>query len=308
MQNSIDLSIVLVNYNSKDHLQRCLESIYAHARGIRLEVWIVDNSQPNENLDSLVESFPGTQVVYNRSNVGFGTAQNEGFRRASGRYVLVLNPDTRFSSDLLDRLVQELDAHADIDIATVKILAEDGAVERPFWRHYSVGRLLLSEFFNVTIKASTPYTLERLSQIQDVEIISGAFMVMRQTALRRLGGFDERIFLYAEDAEICMRAHKLGMRLCYLPLEGVVHVGHGSTSVRSAGTSEVVLFNGLKSRMYVARKHLPPLTARLIAWITLAGALYRGVGFVLAGTLAGRPGWRRTGRSYLRAFQRLLRP
>jgi GT2 family glycosyltransferase len=133
-------------------------------------------------------------------------------------------------------------------------------------------------------------------------------MILRQPALRQLGGFDERIFLYGEDAEICMRAHKLGMRLCYLPLEGVVHAGHGSTGVRTAGTSEVVLFNALSSRIYVARKHLHPSTARLIAWITIAGALYRGVGFVLAGLVAGRPGWRKTGSSYLRAFQRLLRP
>lgn len=248
----MDLSIIIVNYYSERYISDCFKSIDKYTQDITYEKIIVNNSEKSKALDDLVEKGKNIRLLQNECNIGFGRAVNRGVNVATGKYLLILNPDTKIFRNILQELCTIFDKSNDIHLATIRIslMNDKEKYQLSFSKKYSICRILLSQFFNIKGKYKSGYFFINVDRPQKVDVISGAFMFIRSQVFKDLGGFDERIFLYSEDTELSIRAQKHKFNAYYLPLDGVMHVSMGSSS------SKYTVFSlTLKNQFYVLDKH-----------------------------------------------------
>lgn len=210
-------TIVIVSFNARDLLRQCLATLRMHAP--QYPTIVVDNASIDGSATMVEHEFPQMRLVRNDKNLGFGAACNRGLREVETDYALLLNPDTRFEADPLPRLIQTLDEYPDAAIVGCRLISSDGVTQRSARRFPSARRSLRNAI-------AWPYRAP--SSLGDVDYVDGALMLGRTSALRAIGGFDERFFLYVEDADLCRRLHHRGWRVLYDPGVYVVHLGGGS--------------------------------------------------------------------------------
>jgi GT2 family glycosyltransferase len=228
----LDLSIVIVSYNTRDMLRDCIASLAAATDGIAAETWVVDNCSPDASADMVATEFPAVHLVANRENVGFARANNQALSQASGRHSVILNPDTECRPGALTTLVRYLDAHPHVGAVGPKLLNTDGSLQpngsrfpdplQSFLVVSEVRRLFRSRF-------------ERWSRMREdfdaeceLDVVSGACMMVRGEAIARVGLLDEDFFMFYEEVEWCWRIKKAGWKIVYLPQAEVVHHWMGS--------------------------------------------------------------------------------
>jgi GT2 family glycosyltransferase len=237
-------SIIIVNYNSGDSLARCLDSIEQLEKEAR--VLVVDNAS-TDGSEKAAERSGRVTLQRNAENLGFGRAVNQGLARTEGEFVLLLNPDCELRPHALDLLVSELCRHPHSAIAGPKILDSDGAVQGsargdPTLLTGLFGRsTLLTRVFSGSKLARRNVRLDLMtgeaSSDEDVDWVSGACMMARRDMLSAVGGFDERYFLYWEDADLCRRLRGRGWSIRYVASAAVVHqVGGSSRTVHELAT------------------------------------------------------------------------
>ena len=230
------LSIVIVNYNVKYFLEQCLLSIEAATRGMDgLEVFVVDNASTDGSLAYLQPKFPNVEFIANPDNPGFARANNQAFRRARGKYVLMLNPDTVVGEDCLRTLIYYMDERPEVGAVGLKMLNGNGVFLRESKRAFPTPWISfcklsgLSRLFPESPKYAQ-YALPYLSEDEEheVEVLAGAFMFMRREALERAGYLDERYFMYGEDIDLSHQIELAGYKNIYLP-ERLLHYKGEST-------------------------------------------------------------------------------
>jgi GT2 family glycosyltransferase len=242
-------SIIIVNFNSGDSLARCLGSIDELEKDAR--VLVVDNAS-TDGSEKAAERGGRVALQRNSENLGFGRAVNQGLARSEGEFVLLLNPDCELRSDALDRLVSALRGHPRSAIAGPKILDHDGAVQGSargdptlltglFGRSTLLTRVLSGSTLarrNVRFDLMTGDGVNNADESgEDVDWVSGACMMVRRDMLNVVGGFDERYFLYWEDADLCRRLRARGWSIRYVTNAEVVHqVGRSSRTVHALAT------------------------------------------------------------------------
>jgi N-acetylglucosaminyl-diphospho-decaprenol L-rhamnosyltransferase len=284
---SLDLSVVIVNWNVRDLLQRCVESVLSSQRSITTEIIVVDNASVDGSVEMLRAEFPQTILIANPENRGFPAANNQGIAAAQGRYVLLLNPDTEVLADALDALVQYMDAHPDVGLVGPQLLHPDGQVQSSRRRYPTLATL----FFESTwLESLAPRALLRryyvLDQpdnaVLDVDWITGAAMLARREVIQQVGGMDERFFMYSEELDWCRRIKAAGWRVVYHPEARVIHY-EGKSSEQAVPARHV---NFQRSKIRYARKyHGPRLAAALRLYLL---GLYAGqLGLELAKGLMG---------------------
>src|SRR5262245_32032141 len=234
----LDCSVLIVTYCSAADLPLCLDSVRRATHVASYEILVVDNAS-TDGTAALALADSGVRLIANRQNVGFSRANNQGFREARGRYVLLLNPDAQVSDGAIDRMVAFLDAHPDVGIAGGRVNSPDGTLQRASRRSIptpmvSLFRLAgLSRLFP-NHPAARAYNLEDTdpSATMDVGAVMGAFLMVRREAIEKTGGMDERYFLYGEDIDFCMAVRAAGWRVVYYP-EAVVTHRKGASSRQS---------------------------------------------------------------------------
>ncbi|MDL2322883.1 glycosyltransferase family 2 protein [Bacteroidales bacterium OttesenSCG-928-A17] len=248
------LSIVIVNYNVKYFLEQCLDSVLKAIRSIDSEVFVVDNCSSDYSLEYLIPLFPEVKFIENKENVGFSRANNQAIRESVGEYVLLLNPDTLIGENSLLRICDFMDAHPDAGALGVKMIDGSGAFlpesKRGFpspWNSFSKMSGLARLF--PKNKLFGGYHLRYLdeNQINEVDVLSGAFMLLRKTALDKAGLLDETFFMYGEDIDLSYRIHQAGFVNYYLP-ETILHYKGESTKkdiryVRNFYEAMLIFFN-----------------------------------------------------------------
>jgi asparagine synthetase B (glutamine-hydrolysing)/GT2 family glycosyltransferase len=258
-----ELSIVIVNWNTRDILRDCLTSVREHMAGVPHETLVVDNASTDGSPDMVRDEFPDVRLIVNDENVGFGRANNQAMHVARGRWLLLLNSDT----ELLDRSVAELfDAvrdRTDLGVAHCQMLLPDNRVQHSTGRFSSL-RLALLEDLGLSKLMSAKRRGEVLlngywahDEERDVDWVAGAMMLMPRAVFERTGGFDERLFMYGEDIEWCERIHAEGWRIRYFPQAKIRHRDHASAELRY-GDERLALCLKRQSDLYVAR-HGPVL-------------------------------------------------
>lgn len=223
------LSVVIVNYNVKYYLEQCIDSLSKAIEGIDTEVFVVDNCSTDGSVDYLQAKFPWVIFHENRENVGFSRANNQAIERATGEYILLLNPDTVVGEETLENACRFMDENPLTGALGVKMLDGFGDFlpesKRGFpspWNSF-VKMTGLARLFPQS-KIFGGYYLSYLSENEDnkVDVLAGAFMLLRRTAIEKTGGLDNSFFMYGEDIDLSYRIRQAGFDVCYLP-EPIIH-------------------------------------------------------------------------------------
>ena len=272
-----DVAAILVDYNAGDELVRAIESIAADLDGRDWEAVVVDNASTDASAASMAAFAPRVLVIRNRDNVGFATAVNQGLAATTAPLVLIINPDAQLRPGTVATLEAVLAEHDACAIAGPKILNPNGSVQGSargdpdmltglFGRRQALGRWL-SWLPVARRNVVDPATLPAQETSHVVDWLSGACVLARRPALAAVGGFDERYFLYWEDADLCRRLRAKGFHVRYVPGATAVHrVGHSSRTAQAASIRAFHRSARLYYDTHVAPGRLSPrrLAARLL--------------------------------------------
>jgi GT2 family glycosyltransferase len=269
----MDLSIVIVSWNTCDLLADCLTSIYIQPPKCEFEVWVVDNASTDGTPQMLREDFPQVCLVENQQNIGFARANNHAIDYSNSRYVLLLNPDTVVKPGALQKLVQYMDENPKTGAAGPRLLNPDETLQTSCYAAPTLRREFIRMFKFDRIWSDCCYRMEcwDLDQPREVDIIQGACLMLRREALDRVGLLDETFFIYSEDFDLCYRLLKDGWDRVWLPDAEVIHYGGQSTGQVSAE----MFLHLYQAKLMFMRKHYGWAAAPLYKLILLFSALPR---------------------------------
>ncbi len=255
----VDLSIIIVNYNVKEFLQQALLSLRKALEPFSHEIFVVDNASDDGSAILVQREFPEVILIRNDENLGFAVANNMALRRARGRYLVLLNPDTITRENTFVTLVDFLEKHPRTGMVGCKVLNPDGTLQLACRRSYptpwvAVTRLTGLSYLFPNSRLFGRYNLTYLpeNEVSRVDAISGSFMMIRREAFEQVGLLDEDFFLYGEDLDWCLRTTEAGWDIHYVPHTQIVHF-KGESSKRSRLDSLLVFY---KSMALFVKKHL----------------------------------------------------
>ena len=226
----MDVSIIIVNYNTKKLTMECIQSIYHSNMLFQYEILLVDNNSTDGTVEAVESQFPNVKIIANTENVGFSKANNQAIRLSIGRYILLLNSDTIVKYRTIDAMIQFMDEHLNIGASGCKVVLPDGSLDKACHRGFPTpsasfyyisglaGRFPTSARFN-------SYHLGHLNmnEIHEVDCLVGAFMLVRREAILQVGLLDETFFMYGEDIDWCYRIKEAGWKIYYYPHTEIVH-------------------------------------------------------------------------------------
>ena len=252
------LSIVIVNYNVEHFLEQCLFSVRKAVANIEAEVFVVDNNSVDGSLKMLAEKFPEVKVIANKDNVGFSRANNQAIRVSTGEYVLLLNPDTVVEDDTFTKTIAFMDSHPDAGGLGVKMVDGKGRFLPESKRGLPTPATAFYKMFGLAklfphSKRFARYYLGHLDndEINEVEILSGAFMLMRRETLDKSGLLDETFFMYGEDIDLSYRIILAGYKNYYFPKTRIIH--YKGESTKKTSVNYVLVF--YKAMEIFVKKH-----------------------------------------------------
>lgn len=282
------LSIIIVSYNVKYYLEQCLNSVQRATQDIDAEIYVIDNHSKDGSVEYLEKRFSQVNIVASNHNLGFARANNIGIRDSEGEYVLLLNPDTIVAETTLKRCIDFMDAHPDAGACGVKMLKINGepakesrrGVPDPMTSFYKMSGLCAkfpnSPRFGHYYMGPLPW-----DKPAEIEIVSGAFCMLRRTALDKAGFLDEDFFMYGEDIDLSYRILKTGFKNWYLPCE-ILHY-KGESTQKSSFRYVHVFYDAM---IIFLRKHYGHLSFFLTipiklaiyakAFVALIGMMYHG--------------------------------
>jgi len=236
---NVDLSIIIVNWNVRDLLCDCLNSIYEKTLGITFEIIVVDNASSDGSVEMVRAEFPQVKLLANSENLGFARANNLALPSAEGEYIGLLNPDTVLLNNAFGIMIAKLKDESNIGIVGPKLLASDGKVQEPCARKLVtlrsvIPRLLIGRMLATPLGTHLPPAEYDISQA--VECISGACMVMRREVLTDERIFNPQFFMYVEDVDLCYETVHRGWKIFYLSEALVTHYGGESADQDSIST------------------------------------------------------------------------
>jgi GT2 family glycosyltransferase len=272
----VEVSIVIVSFNTRDLLRECLTAVLKEAPSIRSEIFVVDNASTDGSADMVEREFPTIQLFRSDINLGFGRANNLALARARGRYFVLLNSDAFFAPGALARAIAHMDANPDCALGGGLLVGRDGTWQPSARSFHSVtgDAIILSglaaKFPHSRIFGSFDRTWADAKAAAPVDWVPGAFSIMRPQALRRTGFFDPAFFLYYEEVDLCLRLKQAGYTVWYWPDVVITHVGGESsrqhTSLDFSSTAAQVVLWRMRSTLLYYRKH-HGVRARFAFWM-----------------------------------------
>lgn len=269
----IELSIIIVNYNVKEFLSNLLDSIRKAVKKIPYEIIVVDNASDDGSVDLIKKKYSKVKLIANKTNVGFGSANNQAMKIAKGKYFLLINPDTIVREDTFSKMLEFFQNTSNAGIAGCKVLNANGSLQlacrRSFpgpWTSFTKVMGLSKLFPNSKLFARYNLTYLNPNRTYEVDAVSGAFMMIRKEIYDKIGGFDENFFMYGEDLDLCYRAQKLGSAVYYVHNAEIIHY-KGESTKRSNLDETKVFYNAM--HLFV-KKHL---SSSLIVELILRSAI-----------------------------------
>jgi hypothetical protein len=273
----VDLSIVIVNHNSKEFLGQLLPSLYETPCEVTFEVWVVDNNSTDGTLEMVAHRFPQVQLIANEVNRGFAAANNQALQKSRGRYILLLNPDTVLKPRALDIMVCFLDNHREVGAVGPKLLNLDGTVQLSS-KFFPTPKVAILKTLGVDRVFPEQPTLkkhflspEAREEAQEVESLQASCLMVRREMVDEVGPLDERFFMYCEDIDWCRRMREKGWKLYFLPEAQALHYRGGSTNKDSYRM--IIVYHQSLYRFY--EKYYAPDTFWLLNYAFYGGLLLR---------------------------------
>ncbi|MEO0977099.1 MAG: glycosyltransferase family 2 protein [Pseudomonadota bacterium] len=266
----MDISIIIVNWNTIDLLKDCLSSVVQNLGDLEAEIIVIDNASSDGSQEMVERDFPSAVLIRNEKNVGFAAANNQGFLIAKSENILLLNSDTVVHGDVLQKSVSYLDEHPSVGAMGCRVLNTDGTVQ-----------LTCSEFptlINLFVMSSGLWKLKtprwfgkylmtdwQRDSERSVEVISGCYLLVRNKVIREVGALDEHFFFFGEETDWCYRMRKAGWQLMFAPVGEITH--HGGGSVKKLNHKRDILLTNSKVKLH--RKH-GGVVAAAVCWLILA--------------------------------------
>ncbi|MCS6842854.1 MAG: glycosyltransferase family 2 protein [Caldilineales bacterium] len=287
----LDLAVIILNYNTRDLLRRCLQTVFASQGDLRFSVCVVDNASGDGSADMVRQEFPQAVLIASPVNGGFSYGNNLGLRHygftdrpgagdptATPRYALLLNPDTEVPPTALADMVAFMDATPACGVAGPKLVRLDGSLDLACRRSFptpevSLYRMLgLSKLFPRSRRFGR-YNLTYLDpdQMAEVDSVVGAFMMVRGEAIHQVGLLDETFFMYGEDLDWAYRIKQQGWQVWYQPAVTVLHVKEAASK-----TSSKARYEFYRAMLIFYRKHYQATTPRWLHWLIVGGIGLRG--------------------------------
>jgi GT2 family glycosyltransferase len=264
----VKLSIIIVNYNVQHFLEQCLHSVRKAVKAIPTEIWVVDNHSVDGSIAMLKEKFPEVKLVENVKNVGFSAANNQAIKQATGEYVLLLNPDTVVEEETFTKILSFVDSHPDAGGLGVKMIDGKGHFLPESKRALPTPEVAFYKIFGLAAifprsKRFGKYHLTYLSTdaINEVDVLSGAFMLIRKATLDKTGLLDEAFFMYGEDIDISYRITQAGYKNYYYPETRIIHY-KGESTKKSSVNYVLIFYNAMR---IFAQKHFSRQNAKLFS-------------------------------------------
>src|SRR6056297_1527525 len=237
LQNSMDLSIIIVSYNTKVLTKQMLESIYQEKNlDFDYETFVVDNHSQDGSIEMIQSSFPEVKLIVNKENFGFSKANNIAIKQAKGNFILLLNSDTFVNEFCLEKSLKYLQAHPKVGALGCKVMLPNGNLDHACKRGFptpsaSLYYLLKLDKLFPNSKKFGAYDLTYLSENEthEVDSLMGAFMIVRKETIAEVGLLDEEYFMYGEDIDWCYRIKKKGWKIIYYPEACIIHYKGGSS-------------------------------------------------------------------------------
>ncbi len=267
--SQIDVSVIIVSYNTREMTLECIRSVYEQTRQIRFEVIVVDNASSDGSVEAVSSCFPSVRLICPQQNLGFGGANNLASEHATGEHLLLLNPDTIVQDNAIDKLHAFAKAHGDNAVFGGQTRFADGSLNiASCWG--------LPTLWSVACRATGLATLFRQSRlfnpevlpgwerdtVRKVPIISGCFLMLPKSLWERLGGFDPVFFMYGEDADLCLRARSKGVPCIICPDARIIH--YLGASEKTATDKMVRLF---RAKVQLFSRHWSRPAFRLAVWL-----------------------------------------
>lgn len=252
----VDVSIIIVNWNTSELLLHCLDSIYNAKPSCAVEIIVVDNGSTDDSVPMLVERFPEVILIKNDQNLGFARANNQGLTSGHGRYFMLLNSDTIVLPGSIDKLVEIADRHQELGIVGPKILNMDGTIQKSWGSFPSFLSELVGRSFRIR------HAVENVPQAYEVDWVLGACMLVRSTTVVDVGQFDDDYFFYSEEIDWCFRIKKRNWKIWYVTSAEIYHLGGGSTNHGSL----VQLVRLYRGKLLYFQKHHGKFKATLLRY------------------------------------------
>lgn len=264
----MDLSILIVNWNTRDYTVECLQSLAATADQVeqapsgrsvliytryRAEVFVVDNASHDDSVTTIREQFPWVQLIENQQNVGFAPANNQAYQHSIGRYVLLLNSDTQVHPRAMAALLDFMEAHPRCGAGGARLLNADGTLQPSGHPMLTPAREFWRLIFLDQIWRQATYDMNRwdVHTSRQIEVIKGACLIIRRAALEKIGPLlDEQYFMYTEEVDLCYRLRRDGWELAWIPQAVITHYG-GASSKQAYNAMYVQLY---RSKVQFYRK------------------------------------------------------
>lgn len=261
----MDVSVVIVNWNTREITRQCLESVYQQTKGISFEVIVVDNASKDGSVEIIRSDFPQAILIENTVNKGFATANNQGMAVAKGRYCLLLNSDTLVLNNAIAKSVTFADQHCEAAVVGCRVLNPDKTLQLTCFMFPSLLNMVLSSTYLYKLfPRNRFFGRERMTwwqrdDVRQVDVVTGCFMLVRREAIEQVGLMDERFFMFGEETDWCYRYDQAGWKVLFFPHAEIIHLG-GQSSVKVQGEMVVQLRVSILQFM---KKHYGWLTRRI---------------------------------------------
>ncbi|MFE4712004.1 glycosyltransferase family 2 protein [Paenibacillus sp. NPDC056722] len=278
----MDVSILIVNYNTCRLTMDCLRSVYDSETKFSYEIILIDNNSHDGSVEAISREFPNVTLIANEENTGFARANNQGMEIASGRFVLLLNSDTVVRKDTLETMITFMDSRPDVGASGCKIILPDGSLDKACKRGFPTPSASFYYAFGFSkLFPNNPrfngYQLGYLDPDKNypVDCLVGAFMLLRRETIEHVGGLDEEFFMYGEDLDWCYRIKEAGWKIYYYSKTSIIHLKGGSARRRPFK----IVYEFHRAMILFHRKHYRQQYNSMIN-----GMVYAGVGlkFVLS--------------------------
>lgn len=274
-----NLTIIIVNFNGGGYLLQCLESLEKTKEEISFETWVVDNASSDGSIEKARKKFPNINYLVNKDNLGFGAANNLVLRKINTEYILLLNPDSQVLPGTIQYMVDFLERHTDVGVATCKVEKADGTID---WASHRGFPTPWASFLYFIFGNESLYHLtnEEMLKPHEVDAISGAFLLTKKEVLDKVGLFDEDYFLYGEDLDLCFRIKKAGFKIMYVPEIKIIHYKgvtsgikeHSQNISTATKKSRDRAFNSFYETMIIFyKKHMERNYPFFINWLVYLG-------------------------------------
>ena len=301
----MDISVIIVNWNTKKLLGNCLKSIFKFTEDVNFEVIVVDNGSEDGSQKLVKTKFPQVKLIPNKDNLGFTKGNNQGIKIAKGKYILLLNSDTYLIENSFKKLIEEANRLKNFGALGPKLFNDNRSIQQSagFFPHLPQVFWWMSFIddlpFGTLLK---PYHVDHdnfYKKDQEVDWVTAAAILVSKDAVEKIGALDEKIFMYGEEVEWCHRIKKAGYKVYFSPSTQIVHIGRGS----SGKISQNAILGEYRGIVYFYQKHKNKVSLQIARFLLKIGALARIIIFGFLGLACRQAGRKDLVKTYAKAIK-----